>query len=163
MNIAYFEAAENPEEEEIRRIKGNFRREMVQLAAEEDGYETIPEAWREHEISELLKGVLQQDHPQRRGGEDLPDLLEGEVEIARATLANSVHGEVYSLRARPDADRCLLRMVDEYESEISLPFETTDRFLQVDEILRLFKEADPSPLNTGCSIRYQSWFYPELC
>ena len=163
MKISYFEPAESSAEQEVRRIKGNFRREMVQSAAQEDGYESIPAAWKEHAISGLLKGILQQEHPQHRGGEDLPDLLEGEVEIARATLADSVHGEVYSLRARSEGEVCALRLVNEYGSDITLPFETTDRFLQVDEILRLFEEAKLGPLGTGCKIRYQSFFYPELC
>jgi hypothetical protein len=72
----------------------------------------------------VLKNWLGRQNPQFRGGEDLPDLENGEVEIARLTLANSVHGEVTSLRAKltKEDGKISLRMVDEYESEIKLPY-----------------------------------------
>jgi hypothetical protein len=163
MTLKYFEAANDEAVGTLQRIKGNFRREMVQLAARDDGFDSIPEPWKSHELPEKLKILLSRDHPHGRGGEDLPNLGKGEVEIARATLANSIHGEVYSLRIRPEGDAFALNMVDEYQSEIILPFETTDHFLMVNEVLRLFEEADPGPVNTRCKIRYQSFFYPELC
>ena len=48
------------------------------------------------------------------GGEDLPDLEDGEVDIAPLSRTNSVHVEVTSLHAKLDGDGVLLRMLDEY-------------------------------------------------
>ncbi len=124
----------------------------------------FPEAWKDHDISELLKGVLGQQHPRFRGGEDLPDLEEGEVEIARVTLANSVHGEVTSLRAKTFQanGKISLRMVDEYESEITLPYQLADMPLTSEQAVCLFRDADPSPTKFGCEIEFQSFFHPDL-
>ena len=121
--IDYFKPAPSAEESILRRIKGNYRRSFVGAAIKDGGLESIPEAWTTHDLSENLKNLLQQQHPAARGGEDLPDLEDGEAEIARLSLTNSVHGEVTSLRAKQEAQgaKVVLRMVDEYESEIALP------------------------------------------
>lgn len=160
----YFASPPSKEEAALRRIKGNFRRRMVAGNIESGGLKSIPEGFLDHELSEFLKGFLQRQHPQARGGEDLPDLLEGEVEIARLSLANSVHGEVTSLRARKDdgAGNILYRMVDEYEAEIVLTSESSTNPLTVEEVLDYFSDADPSPANTSCEIKMSSDFYPGL-
>jgi hypothetical protein len=121
--INYFEPAATIEEAILRSIKGNYRRLFVSHAMQREGLESVPEAWKEHNISESLKGLLGQQNPSFRGGEDLPDLEDTEIEIARLTLADSVHGEVTSLRAKQvnREGRISLRLVDEYESEITLP------------------------------------------
>jgi hypothetical protein len=102
--------------------------------------------------------------PQARGGEDLPDLDEGEVEIARMRLVNSVHGEVTSLRARRYADTSAiaLRIVDEYETEFELPSSRVEAPLTAQEVLLVFRDAEPSPLETSCQVEFQSFYYPHL-
>jgi hypothetical protein len=92
--INYFDPAATAEEEIIRRIKGNYRRRFVSHAMRDQNTDSIPDLWKNHEFSEVLKNWLGRQNPQFRGGEDLPDLENGEIEIARLTLANSVHGEV---------------------------------------------------------------------
>ena len=154
-----------PEEAVLRRILGNFRRDFVARAIQEDGLASIPDAWKTSRISEALKSVLQGQHPRARGGEDLPELLEGEVEIARMTLANSVHGEVTSLRAaRPGgkSSEIHFRMVDEYEEEIELHVQTARTPLTTEEVLAMFSDSDPSQTNTSCEIEFQSYFYPDI-
>ena len=74
--------------------------------------ESIPEEWLEHDVSRDLKCSLGYTRFDLRGGEDLPDLLEGEIEIARVTLVDSVHGEVISLRARQAAKRIVQLAVE---------------------------------------------------
>ena len=162
--IDYFKPAVTAEEEMIRRIKGNYRRQFVSRALEDEGVDSIPEAWKDHNISENLKGVLGQQNPRFRGGEDLPDLEEGEVEIARLTLTNSVHGEVTSLRAKRSVEsgKISLRMVDEYESEITLPYRIAEMPLTSEQIVSLFRDAVPSPTNFGCEFEFQSFFHPDL-
>ena len=162
--IDYFKPAVTTEEEMIRRIKGNYRRHFVSHAIQDEGVDSIPEALKDHNISENLKGVLGQQNPRFRGGEDLPNLEEGEVEIARLSLSNSVHGEVTSLRAKQtkEAGKISLRMVDEYESEITLPYSIADMPLTSEQVVSLFRDADPSATKFGCEFEFQSFFHPDL-
>jgi hypothetical protein len=91
-------------------------------------------------------------------------LEEGEVEIARLTVLNSVHREVTSLRARRDSGdaRILFRMVDEYEAEITLPYKTADAPLTAEQVIGFFRDADPSQTEVSCKIGFQSFFYSDL-
>jgi hypothetical protein len=172
--IDYFKPAATAEEEILRRIRGNYRRDFVSHAKQPRIQNKVlaflmhaegvdPEEWKGHNISEVLKGVLGQQNPRFRGGEDLPDLEKGEVEIARLTLA-SVHGEVTSLRVKraKKGDKIFLRMVDEYESEITLPYQLADMPLTSEQVICLFRDADPSPTKFGCEFEFQSFFHPDL-
>jgi hypothetical protein len=126
---------------------------------------SVPEPWRAHDISENLKDVLTSAiGPQGRGGEDLPDLDQGEVEIARLSLVNSVHGEVTSLRAKrdPSDSNILLSMVDEYGTTFELPTRKVSAPLTAEEVLVTFRDADPAPTDTSCQIEFSSFFYPNL-
>jgi hypothetical protein len=91
-------------------------------------------------------------------------LEEGEVEIARLSLTNSVHGEVTSLRAKQmkQHGKISLRMVDEYESEITLPYEVAELPLTSEQVVRLFRDAAPSSTKFGCEFEFQSFFHPDL-
>jgi hypothetical protein len=149
----------------LRGIKGNFRRTMVANGLLTEGLASIPEPWRTHDIPEQLKEVLTSTAgPQARGGEDLPALVQGEIEIARLTLADSIHGEVTSLRAEhdPEDSSILLSMVDEYETEFELPVRKVPASLTAEEVLVLFRDADPTPTDTSCQIMFSSFFYPDL-
>ena len=161
--IDYFASVEDPAEAALRRIKGNYRRAFVARAIDQDGLGSIPEAWLDHSLSEALKNMLGSQHPQACGGEDLPDLEVGEVEIARLSLVDSVHGEVTSLRARREEDGSIsYRMVDEYETEFELPIQSSLAPLSAEEALAMFADADPSPTDTECEVMFQSAFYPDL-
>ena len=112
-----------------------------------------------------LKNVLTSTNgPQGRGGEDLPDLDQGEVEIARLTLVNSIHGEVTSLRAKRDLRdlSVLLSMVDEYGTKFELPKRKVSAPLTSEEVLVTFRNAEPAPTATSCQIEFSSLFYPNL-
>ncbi len=102
--------------------------------------------------------------PHGPGGEDLPDLDQGEVEIARLSLVNSVHGEVTSLRAKRDPRdlSILLSMVDEYETKYELPKRKVSAPLTAEELLVTFRDAEPTPTDTSCQIEFSSFFYPNL-
>ena len=136
-------------ERTIRRIKGTYRRTRTRELI--DAGEDPDPSFLEHELAPHLKLALQmQVGAQARGGEDLPDLLDGEVELARITYSQTVHGEVVSLRGvRAGDDVMALRMVDEYETEFSLPFDRARGGLSPDEIVRLFREANPAPVDVG--------------
>ena len=160
--IDYFSKPNSKEEAAIRSIKGNFRREFVMRAILSDGIESVPPAWLNHDLSRTLKDFLTAQHPRSRGGEDLPNLEDGEVEIARLSLTNSVHGEVTSLRAKRNGTGVALRMVDEYETEIELPVGRLDKMPTDEEVLELFRKAEPSPMETGCAFEFQSFFHKGL-
>jgi hypothetical protein len=57
-------------------------------------------------------------HPSNLGGEFLPTLRNGEVEIARISL-RSVTSDQISVRARHSGKRIVYRVVDEYGSDIA--------------------------------------------
>lgn len=161
----YFAPANSAEDAVLRRIKGNFRRQMISKSILSDGLASIPEQWCAHDIPEHFKAILTSTAgPRARGGEDLPDLAEGEVEIARLTLVNSVHGEVTSLRAKrnPQDRDILLSMVDEYETEFKLPKSKVSAPLTAEEALAVFRDADPTPLATSCQHEFSSFFYSNL-
>jgi len=154
-----------PVETALHRIKGNMRRAMVLAAIEHDGFDTIPERWLAHDLTDDLKGQLGWQQPNYRGGEDLPDLLDGEVEIARVSLVDSVHGEVTSLRARKDGDdeSILLRIVDEYgDIEYELERDTFHTPRTAAEVLEVFKNSEPCACSSSCEQRFSSNFYPGL-
>jgi hypothetical protein len=161
--INYFVQMDDPVEAVLSRIKGNYRRSIVARAIEDDGIENLPAELLDHSLSEELKNVLGSQHPQARGGEDLPDLEDGEVEIARMTLANSVHGEVTSLRARLEDDGSIsYRMIDEYETEFDIPTQSSNVPVGTSDILAMFDDAEPSPTDTQCEVLFQSFFYTDL-
>jgi hypothetical protein len=162
--INYFQPPATPKEAIIRRIKGNYRRLFVARGIQTQGTDAVPAEWKKHNISDVLKGWLGQQNPRFRGGEDLPDLEKGEVEIARLTLADSIHGEVTSLRAKQakEEGKISLRMVDEYESDITLPYHIADMPLTSEEVIRLFRDAHPSLTRLGCEIELDSFFHPDL-
>lgn len=158
----YFALPSNDGEVLLRSVKGNFRRRMIAESLQREGLESIPEAWKSHNLPEKLKAALQAQHPQARGGEDLPNLLPGEVEIARLTL-ESVHGEVTSLRARLNAERMIhVRLVDEYGTEYDIGRELFSWPLAAYEVLELLRDATPSPMNTSCTVKFSSCFYDDI-
>lgn len=147
--LAVLEQPADPMERDLRRIKGTFRRlrarEMV-----ESGESPMAEML-EHELAEHLKVGLQMEvGPQARGGEDLPDLLDGEVEVARITYSRTVHGEVVSLRAvRAGDDRLALRLVDEYGTEFALPFAEVHGTISAEQVVAIYLTSAPSPADVG--------------
>jgi hypothetical protein len=158
----YFAPAPTPEEAVLRLIKGNFRRQFVGEGMREAGIDGVPSAWREHHLSEVLRGFLGGQNPRARGGEDLPDLKQGEVEIARMTLSDSVHGEVTSLRAKKKGAKIAIQLVDEYGTKIELPFDHCGAPLTAEQVIELFRDCEPSQTATECAFEFQSFFYEDL-
>ena len=147
--LAVLEQPADPMERDLRRIKGTFRRmrarEMV-----ESGESPMAEMLA-HELAEYLKVGLQMEvGTQARGGEDLPDLLDGEVEVARITYSRTVHGEVVSLRAvRAGDDRLALRLVDEYGTEFTLAFDEVHGTISAEQVVAIYLTSTPSPVDVG--------------
>jgi hypothetical protein len=162
--INYFEDLDSESDKIIIQIKGNFRRSFVADAITSEGVDSIPPAWRRHNLSLTLRDFLQSQHPSARGGEDLPDLEEGEREIARLTLVDSVHGEVISLRAKQlKGSSFQLGMVDEYDTVIELPYKESSKLLSSEEVISLFLDCEPNQLSdSSLKYNFQSFFYNDL-
>jgi hypothetical protein len=163
-------------------IKGHLRRRLIAASEAGSDQESIPPEVREDSISEASKMLLQRMHPSYRGGEDLPDYFEDEVEIARLATTRTVHCEVTSIRARREAGRIRYRVVDEYESTITCAREESDRPLSLREVIELIDNAstedltglyfgvyewqvandESSPDELAGSIEVSSTFYPEI-
>jgi len=69
-----------------------------------------------------------------------------------------------SLRAKRDPEdlSISLSMVDEYGTELELPTRKVSVPLTAEEVLVIFRDAEPTPTNTSCQIRFSSFFYPDL-
>jgi hypothetical protein len=147
--LEVLEEPTDPIERDLRRIKGTFRRTRSRELVE-SGELPVPDM-RTHELAEHLKLALQMQVGSRaRGGEDLPDLLSGEVELARITYTQTVHGEVVSLRAvRAGDDRLALRLVDEYGTEFTLPFDEVSGTISAEQVVELFRTSAPAPTDVG--------------
>ena len=161
-NIDYFAKPKSLEEAIIRRIKGDHRKAFIAKAIKQDGLDSIPPQWTAHELGEMFKMMLTSRNPRNRGGEDLPDLEEGEVEITRVSLADSVHGEVTSLRVRRDGNAMALRLVDEYQTEFVLPSDRIESPFTDEELVQFLADCEPCPFDTDCRLRIASPFHQSL-
>ncbi len=158
----------------LSRIKGSVRRKSAEEALHEQGSEALaehPQLFTESLDEETRRrwGAL---HPWDTEGEFLPDLDEGEVEIARIELA-SVTADVISFRARPHGAGMRYRVVDEYDLDTvllernSLEPLTAGELIElidgtgiIDEVLALnFEDA---PDEAAGFVTVSSAFYPRL-
>jgi hypothetical protein len=164
-------------------IKGHLRRKRIAARDAGSNTEPIPPEMREDSISEASKTLLLRMHPSFRSGEDLPDYLEDEVEIARLANTYTVFCEVTSIRARREAGRIKYRIVDEYESTISCARDESERPLSLREVIDLIdtasqggivgfyfgvfedwwlRDEQSSPTEWAGSIEVSSTFYPKI-
>lgn len=96
----------------IARVTGHVRREMLRerLAA---GRADYPPELAQSSLDDDYRRIMAAIHPMCMGGEFLPPLAEGELEIARVSL-RSVTADQIAIRARPAGRRIAYRIVDEY-------------------------------------------------
>ena len=160
--IDYFAPARSLKEAVLRRIKGDYRRQFIDEVIRKEGLDSIPAQWTMHELDELFKRVLMSRNPRNRGGEDLPNLEDGEVEIARVCLVDTVHGEVISLRAHKSEGLIQLRLIDEYQTEFELPTQSINHPFTSAELIEFLSGCDPCPFDNECTLRISSPFHQGL-
>jgi hypothetical protein len=97
-------------------VKGAERREAVERYLDGDGLSEVPAELLGSALSEETRKYLGSLHPSLMGGEYLPDHAEGELEVARVTLASTMQ-DVVSVYARRDEAGLAYRVVDEYEGD----------------------------------------------
>jgi hypothetical protein len=160
-------------------VLGQQRREMIRdmLTARGDARELYDEL-----LGSLEPGLLGEEAeagfvhtlsslmgPWWMGGEFLPPLLPGEVEIARVILASSTM-DVISLRAWWTGNGYHYRMVDEYEGKFTLCRETSPEPLRLREVIELLETADEGGAMGGRGMVRAWWHHqwdggddPEAC
>ncbi|NJD19752.1 MAG: hypothetical protein FIA95_10790 [Gemmatimonadetes bacterium] len=136
-------------------VNGQMRREMVRdmlsaegaKRAEYDGLlgpieEGILEERTDESFIHSLSGFW---GPSWMGGEYLPRIRRGEVEIARVVLQSTTM-DVFSLRARWSGGRYHYRLVDEYQNTYRLCRKTSRRTLTLGQLIELLETADSDDL-----------------
>jgi hypothetical protein len=139
----------------IDRISGKVRRDMARDILEAEGFaglstflgrETLPIAQRE------MWGRV---HPAFMGGEYLPPLLEGEVEIVGLSLASTTSDQI-SIRARREGGGIRYRIVNEYEAEglnYETSFDWTEAPMTLAELVRFIDESGiPGDIYSGGAV-----------
>ncbi|MFM1881710.1 MAG: hypothetical protein RJA05_119 [Planctomycetota bacterium] len=161
-NIDYFAKPKSLEEAVLRRIKGADRRALVAEQIKRSGLDSIPIELTTQALDEIRGAWWKQMGWRACGGEDLPNLANMEVEIARVRYVDTIHGEVTSLRARRKGRKIRLRLCDEYQTDFTLPTDTIDEPFSPTELIRFLADCDPSPFDNECTMQIASPFYENL-
>jgi hypothetical protein len=154
-------------------VKGSVRRWILEQALRANRQDALKEPLLVAEsLDDDLRALWTYVHPVNMGGEFLPALDDGEVEIARIQLA-SVTADVASIRARRVGAGMQYRIVDEYEvdevfyeAESNVPLDVAELYFLVvqqtgylDEILERF---EGQPEDALYFVSLTSTFYPQL-
>jgi hypothetical protein len=161
------------------RVKGQARREMASRLIE-GGASDLPHELTDESLSGAERAAVSRIHPLMMSGEYLPDLDDGEVEIARVIL-RSTTCDVMSVRARPAGEGIAYRIVDEYEAEDYGPeyeARTSEWPLTLGELLEYLETCREGGTLSGIAednleggasledlegfVRAESAFYPDL-
>jgi hypothetical protein len=119
-------------------IAGETRREIFRALIQADSQ--VPDGLDAAVLDDEMRVAWGRLHPSNMGGEYLPPLRNGEVEIARISLA-SVTADQISVRAQRSGKRIVYRIVDEYESGyICRPAGSTST-LSLRELIALLESA----------------------
>ena len=120
-------------------VKGTIRRKALRSALERGQLDQIPDEVKQATLHELNLQMVGSFHPRFMGGEYLPKIKIGEVEIARISI-NSTTGDVTCLYARPVGGRILYRMADEYEGSTlgKTSTRTSTKPLTMGQMIRFF-------------------------
>jgi hypothetical protein len=123
-------------------IKGEVRRRILKESLESGDEDIPPAEILAPSLDPTMRRLLGRIHPMFMGGEYLPDYEAAEVEIARVAF-QSTTGDVISVRALPDKDGWICyRIVDEYETEFTLPITRSMQPLTLAELIQTIDESD---------------------
>ena len=136
-------------QEGLTNIKGEMRRRTLDsiLAGEQPAF--MPASILSDELSDEERSCVAAVNPMLMGGEYLPGYLDGELEIARASL-QSVTWDVISVRAqRTDGGRISYRVVDEYESDFRCRPASSENPLTMRELISLIDGVEGHSVGFG--------------
>ena len=120
-------------------VKGRMRRAAIRNAIARGELDLLPPEFLAAELSAEDRAGLGGMHPAFMGGEYLPRMRAGEVEIARVSI-NSTTCDVTTVYARPVGRRIAYRVIDEYDGDtLDAPTTRTSvRPLTMGELLDFF-------------------------
>jgi hypothetical protein len=107
----------DPQERLLRSIKGTQRRAYVREMVDQHRADEVPRELMQPSLPPDLRRSYGAQDPSFSGGEYLPDLEPGEVEIARVTLA-STYFDVIGVYAREANGQIHYRAVDEHQGDL---------------------------------------------
>lgn len=97
----------------LRTVKGAARQQHIRTLIEANRLDELDDWMAKESLTEEARSIAGRIHPMFMGGEFLPDLRKGEIEVARISL-RSTTADVISVRATRGKDRIRYRIVDEY-------------------------------------------------
>lgn len=163
----------------LARIQGAERRAVARTFIEQGRIDELPPFFAKARLTYTERAQFGRLHPDCMGGEYLPRLATGEVEIARVTIASTTQ-DVTAVYARPGKHCIRYRVVDEYEgtSLCSSGRRWSRRPLTLDALVSFLDSAWPiRQLLGGISLRQgesciermlafvtsvESEFYPQI-
>lgn len=137
----------------LSRIRGKTRQQIARRIYEAEGFRGLNEFLVKEGLTDEERSTWGGVGPWCLGGEFLPDLYDGEVEIARISMASTTSDQI-SVRARQVDGAIHYRIVGEYEEEESmryeLPFQQSEQPLMLTELIDLIDGAcQPEPYCPG--------------
>jgi hypothetical protein len=123
----------------VAQIKGTARRRIAHEAIA-GAFPGVPELMFDPSLTDEARDALGSIHPSLMGGEYLPDLDPGEVEIVRLELASTT-ADVIAVFARPEEDHIRYRVVDEYGYDYRFTPERSAEPLSLAELVALLDRA----------------------
>jgi len=157
--VTYWPESRTPEQL-LSRIKGQARRELAREVLASEGFQGLTTFLARDELPEIERQEWGALHPALMGGEYLPPMLPGEVEIARISL-RSTTGDQVSIRARPGDGKIGYRVVDEHDTEFELPFTGNDHPLALGELVTFIDgSSDPDrEFDGGLPLSHWNYMY----
>ena len=122
------------QEQLLSRIQGERRRTIARNILTEEGFVGLNEFLARETLDEEERKYWGGLHPHCMGGEYLPELGLGEVEIARISLA-SVTSDQISIRALHAGATIRYIVCDEYDTYSELAFTESERPLSLGELI----------------------------
>ena len=140
----------------LARIGGKVRRDMVRDALARGDIASIDPILAEETLSEADRRSWGLVHPDLWGGEYLPDLDAGDVEIARISLRSSLSDQI-SVRAARAGDKIRYSVCDEYETEYELAVTESQLPLTLGELIALIDGSGTSEEEASGGLLVRHW------
>jgi hypothetical protein len=151
-------------EQRLSCIRGKERQKIARLLYAQQGFGALNEFLVREGLADEERAAWGAVGPWCMGGEYLPDLYEGEVEIARISLASTTSDQI-SFRARPDGDAIRYRIVGEYEEDAGMRYEllrnTTERPLSLNELMTFLESASQGDFAYSGGVLTSLWAMME--
>lgn len=169
---SYF-LSQTAEEQLLTQVKGDVLRQELRESLHAGEHERVRQLITGETSMPALNKMLERMHPRYMGGNYLPDMEPGEVEIGRIAIDSTTHDVVaaYAKQGRHDIH---YRIVDEYEGSLNEPTEAhTLQPMTLSEFAGFFLQAYPVALSVCDNfpddleeglefVHAESPFYPEF-